>query len=242
MMRPGLVKPASTITKARDMKNKWNLIWVVVAYLVLVAIVTTLIGFFRSGDEFFFHFAASIIISWIMVLIIYYIWAIYFYNINLGWDDEDWERVRSHKDKHDLGPGQISDEPMSNPHAEETLGLPPGTVRGTIALSLLIAGLAVIIASFQLNSSYASNENVVDNFEFFKNAFLMMIAFYFGNKSLEVLNNKKKEQGSQTSGTAGKPTAFPPSPVSAGDLKKGLQQNTDESDGSNDFNDKQSVG
>ncbi|MEP0366183.1 MAG: hypothetical protein ABJN36_06530 [Cyclobacteriaceae bacterium] len=224
------------------MKNKWNLIWVVVAYLVLVAIVTTLIGFFRSGDEFFFHFAASIIISWIMVLIIYYIWAIYFYNINLGWDDEDWERVRNHKDKHDLGPGQVSDEPMSNPHAGETLGLPPGTVRGTIALSLLIAGLAVIIASFQLNSSYASNENVVDNFEFFKNAFLMMIAFYFGNKSLEVLNNKKKEQSPPPGSTTGQPTTFPPSPVSAGDLKKGLQQNIDESDESKDFNDKQSVG
>lgn len=172
------------------MKKKSYLFIMIAGYLLLVAGITTVLTLLRDNDTFFFNLAASVILSWIILLIVYFIWAIYFYNVNFGWEDEDWERLRNQKDL--LGGSELLDlnGPESNPHEGETLGLPPGTVRGAIALSLLVSGMALIIASFQLDQKYTNNQYVIDNFEFFKTAFLMMIAFYFGNKSLEVLNQK----------------------------------------------------
>ncbi|MBV6644528.1 MAG: hypothetical protein KI790_03715 [Cyclobacteriaceae bacterium] len=173
------------------MKNKQNLVAAIGAYLGLVAVLTAILGFFRSPEEFFFNLAASIILTWIVTLVVYYIWAIYFYNVNMGWEDEDWKKLDDVKQE--LGKGDIhADEPVKNPHEHETLGLPPGTVRGTIALSMLVAGLAVVIASFQMGRTYDANQYYVDNFEFFKTAFLMMIAFYFGNKSLQAISSRNQ--------------------------------------------------
>jgi len=77
------------------------------------------------------------------MLICYYVWALYFYNINLGWSDDKWTRFRGQKED----ASDTTAAPNENPHSEETLGLPPGTVRGTIALTLLVGGLALTIAT-----------------------------------------------------------------------------------------------
>jgi hypothetical protein len=41
-------------------------------------------------------------------------------------------------------------------------------------------------------SEIKENSFIVDNFDFIKTAFLMMIAFYFGHKSLELIGYKSK--------------------------------------------------
>lgn len=132
--------------------------------------------------------AVSVIIAWIMLVVSYFIWALYFYNVNLGWTDEDWVNNAATKK---ITPEAVDAEPDKNPHEEQTMGLPPGTIRGTIALSMLVAGLAMTIASLSMNSTVPPDSVFIDNFEFFKTAFLMMIAFYFGTKSLEVLDRTR---------------------------------------------------
>ena len=147
-----------------------------------------------ASADVFQILAASVIITWIMLVIGYYIWAIRFYCINLGWTDEDWAAKGgklSASDSEDIGkatsvtPDTV--EPTENPNKDQSMGLPDGTVRATIALSMLVAGLAMTIASFSMNNTFPLNALFIDHYEFFKTGFLMMIAFYFGTKSLDIL-------------------------------------------------------
>ena len=162
--------------------------------LALVAIVYQL--FFGNPDDFFNMIALAVIIVWFGILTGYYAWAIYFYNINLGLTDEDWAEIRERKKYNPEG----VDEPKQNPNINQTLGLPTGTVRGTIALTLLVGGVAMTIAGLGMEHILEPNAFLVDNFEFFKTAFLMMIAFYFGNKSLELLRKEKPKDGEKPEG------------------------------------------
>lgn len=147
-----------------------------------------------ASADVFQILAASVIITWIMLVIGYYIWAIRFYCINLGWTDEDWAAKGgklSISDSEDLGKATSvtpdTMEPVENPNKDQSMGLPEGTVRATIALSMLVAGLSMTIASFSMNNTFPLNALFIDHYEFFKTGFLMMIAFYFGTKSLDVL-------------------------------------------------------
>ena len=148
-----------------------------------------------ASADVFQILAASVIITWVMLVIGYYIWAIRFYCINLGWTDEDWAakggKLPESKFAEDIGKATSvtpdTAEPVENPNKDQSMGLPEGTVRATIALSMLVAGLAMTIASFSMNNTFPLNALFIDHYEFFKTGFLMMIAFYFGTKSLDVL-------------------------------------------------------
>lgn len=142
----------------------------------------------KEPTDFYQDVAVYILISWLAILIIYYSWAIGFYNINFGWTDEDWKHWY---ERRKIDPTAKDDAPTRNPHSAETLGLPNGTIRGTIAVSLLVLGVAMMVASLTFNNTYPPTESFIDNFKFFKDAFLLMIAFYFGNKSLEFLKNRQ---------------------------------------------------
>lgn len=231
---------------------KLKIVAMVAFYIAMVSVLTGAMFLFRSQEQFFFDLATAIIISWVIMVIIYYIWAIFFYNVNMGWDEEDWENLKQLKEDGEPLP---EDEPMANPHANETLGLPPGTVRGTLAITLLIAGLAMLIASFQLDQTYDSNALFVDNFEFIKTAFLMMIAFYFGDKSIKALS--ERNQGVYRGAVSKEATnteletpkkelpSGPASPVTSHDataLKKTLQTETVDDGDYEAFNEKGSVG
>lgn len=169
------------------MKN-YKLVVLIIGYLILIGVLTSIIAFFRNPDQFFFNLSAAIMLSWIITLIIFYIWAIYYFHIHLAVEDGEQENAAQEDDK----TVAVGDKLLKNPHLGETLGLPKGTIRGTIALSLLIAGLALLIASFEMNQTYNANSLFIDNFEFIKTAFLMVIAFYFGHKSLDAISNRNQ--------------------------------------------------
>ncbi len=187
--------------KPKGVKNNFrHFIWVgSVLFPVLVILTTILFRFvFAPKEAFFFVVAAALVVSWVLMLTLYYVWAIYFYNINRGWTDKDWDD----HDSNILVQGTPT-EPENNPNSEETLGLPPGTVRGTIALSVLVGGMAMLVASLAMPGRLAQNEFLVDNFEYIKTAFLMVIAFYFGTKSLEFISRKQVLGGaSKDAGTS----------------------------------------
>ena len=207
------------IKKALEDKKKFNKIlkWISVGFgvficLALLAIVYQL--FFGKEEHFYNMMALAIIMIWFGILVGYYAWAIYFYNINLGLTDEDWAEIRERKRHNPEG----VDEPKENPNINQTLGLPTGTVRGTVALTLLIGGVAMTIAGLGMDSTLDANSFLIDNFEFFKTAFLMMIAFYFGNKSLEMMGYKSTRAGksgedSKTGDDTSKGDTDAPAPV-----------------------------
>lgn len=169
------------------------------SFMLLIVITFSMLKILGAID-LYQNIAVTIIICWIIILLSYYAWALYYYNVNFGWSEDDWTRHRRHKE---VNPDLLEEEPSENPNHEHTLGLPPGTVRGTVALTLLVGGMSVTIAALSMENRLAENELLIDNFDFFKQAFLMMIAFYFGTKSLEILEGKKKgeEKGSPDEGS-----------------------------------------
>lgn len=174
------------ISKAR--KEKIGRYFFFVTLGVEIILLTFLFyTYFQKNIDIYNRLSISLVILWVGILVAYYSWAIYFYNINYGLTYKDWEKIEEKKDA-----GNAVDEPDENPNSEQTFGLPPGTVRGTIAITLLIGALAMIIVAFGRGNVIKENEVFVDTFDFFKTAFLMMIAFYFGQKSLEYLLPKNQ--------------------------------------------------
>ncbi len=154
-----------------------------VLIFILISIITW--KAFRGDNAGFIYkmISIDIILLWLGILVGYFAWVIYFFNINFGLTNEDWAEIRT-KTRN----GEKVDYPSKNPHSDQTLGLPEGTVRGTLALSLVVGALAMLVASLSIDTTMSANQLFIDTFDFFKTAFLMMIAFYFGNKSLQALN------------------------------------------------------
>jgi len=149
----------------------------------------------ENGPGLFKILGFSLIIVWACIFICYFIWASYFYNMNYGVTRKFWERNK--KAKEDMAEGKtynpedINDEPVYNPYKDETFGLPSGTVRGMIAFTLLFGAIALLIVSFGMDNTIDPNSFFYDQFEFFKKAFLMMVAFYFGTRSLKYFEKNK---------------------------------------------------
>lgn len=172
---------------------RWSAVLAVIGFVLLLVVTTYGVDWwFRDQGEasnLYFSLATALIISWMVVLIAFYIWAMQFYNVNHGWSMNAWKRLEVNAEKNQELKALA---PSKNPHEEQTLGLPNGTIRGTIAISLMVGGLAMMVASMGMKSTLKPNTFFIDNFDFFKTAFLMMIAFYFGNKSLDFLKDRKK--------------------------------------------------
>lgn len=77
-----------------------------------------------------------------------------------------------------------------NPYKNETFGLPPGTVRGFLTLTLLIGNCLVLYVGHYAPPSWVFDQRV----DFITTAFLMMIAFYFGSKAVDVLKEREESK------------------------------------------------
>ncbi|WP_209331851.1 N-acetylmuramidase family protein [Lunatimonas salinarum] len=133
-------------------------------------------------------------VIWIAVFLVYFMWSVYFYNINYGITDQDWDRIYEQTEQKRNGifipETEDMEVPKYNPYRSQTFGLPPGTVRGMIAFTLLMGGMSLLITSF--GSAYTGMDVALlrQQFEFFETAFLMMIAFYFGDRSLKYVSKR----------------------------------------------------
>src|SRR5690606_3643857 len=199
------------------------------AVLPMILIVLAIVGVFFvyvEHDNLFQAVGLVVSIIWIGAFLMYFMWAVYHYNINYGLTDQDWEKIFEAEERDRQGfpvkPSEL-DAPKNNPYRSQTFGLPPGTVRGMIAFTLLIGGMSLLIVSFGTEYTGAELALVRQQFEFFETAFLMMIAFYFGDKSLRYLQKRWRDPnltqtGGSTSGKKGgtadkvrKPLAVGPS-------------------------------
>jgi hypothetical protein len=138
----------------------------------------------------------GIIVVWACAFLSYFVWAVHFYNISLGVTEGGWRSITEAKNRKAIGESfseeDIEGEPKYNPYRDQTFGLPPGTVRGMIAFTLLFGAISMLIVSIGMENQLDTNSMFWDQYEFFKTAFLMMIAFYFGSRSLEYLQNRNK--------------------------------------------------
>jgi hypothetical protein len=245
----------NNIQQATKKTEKLNIIllWVFAGLeaILLASLVLLAIQISSEDDPNYYNLVAlGIMLIWFGVLIGYYAWAIYFYNINLGLTNEDWAEIRERRIHEPEGAENV---PNENPNINQTLGLPTGTVRGTVALTLLMGAVAMTIAALGMDSKVSANAFLVDNFDFFKTAFIMMIAFYFGNKSLEMLgyktgggnNENTNSENQKTDSSNSNPTDAPlPFNNPATNTKKILQNAGSKTgadkqadrDGSPDFN------
>ena len=193
-----LDKTAKTITNKQFMNYLFIGLMGFIELIIFCAIIFITVRLIKGpGDELYNLFAMGILLIWFGILVGYYAWAVYFYNINLGLTNEDWDEIR---EKKRYAPDDVN-VPDKNPHSEETFGLPPGTIRGSLALSLMVGGISMTIAGFGMENMVSENAFLVDNFDFFKTAFLMMIAFYFGHKSLELMGYKSQKTYSRNQDT-----------------------------------------
>jgi len=210
-------KIARSINNKRFLNRLFIGLLCLIEVILLGAIAYIVIQFVKGpGEEVYNYIALGLMLIWFGVLVAYYAWAIYFYNINLGLTNEDWAEIR---ERRQYTPEGVQDGPIENPNINNTLGLPTGTVRGTLALTLMMGGLAMTIAALGMENLIKENTFLIDNFDFFKTAFLMMIAFYFGSKSLEMLGYKSKrvheignnQNGSNQQSNTMQQTPVPPS-------------------------------
>ncbi len=194
----------SNIEKALKKKKLYNILFV--GSMAVVETGIFLLFFFNTikgimdGISLFNIVALDLILLWIGILVGYYAWAIYFFNINLGLPNAEWTRIEEEKKRikelRELGVDtsniQEPARPLENPYANQSMGLPGGTIRGTLALTLMIGGLSLFMFSMGNSQIFEGNNFIYDNFEFFKTAFLMMIAFYFGTHSLQILKGSNQ--------------------------------------------------
>lgn len=184
------------------------------AILGAILLCLVLVFFIKHSIDLRTMVALALIIVWFGIVIMYLSWAIYFYNVNMGLTDTDWKHIFATR-----GTDNPIAEPDVNPNSDQSMGLPSGTIRAIIALTLLVAVLALAIIYFGVDRSVKENEILVDSLDFFKTAFLMMIAFYFGSKSLEIL---KPGGNRNIPGTTGTSAAAPENQPEA---KANTQQN-----------------
>ena len=174
-----------------------------------------------SGEISIFSLVAlNLVLLWLGIIVGYLAWAIYFYNINRGLTNESWAALKAEKIKRekmrDAGLAECGDTnenfPQENVYKDESLGLPSGTVRATLTLTLMVGALSLFIYSMGDSQIREGDSFIYDSFEFFKTAFLMMIAFYFGSRSLEILRPKdaiKNKPFNKGAGAASPETGSP---------------------------------
>lgn len=179
--------------------------------LVLIAMLILVLPL-RLGDQatsLFTLLPLVLVFGWLGLLTGYLAWCTHFYNYNFGRSEAFWNKFVARcidAEAEGRTENDVYNElaaPRQNPYAAETFGIPPGTVRGSIALTILVAGLGLLIA---LIGGNRPGENY---FEFFETAFLMVVAFYFGTKGLSILQGDTKT----VPNAAPEPTPMPGGPA-----------------------------
>jgi hypothetical protein len=80
---------------------------------------------------------------------------------------------------------------IDSPYANQTLGLPPGTFRAILTMSLLFA--VVLLEGYAL-TNMEQHEKIQQVLDPLLTAFQLMIAFYFGTKMIGIISGKGEEE------------------------------------------------
>ncbi len=78
-------------------------------------------------------------------------------------------------------------EYVTNPYKDETLGLPRGTFRGLLTITLLVVLIVMVCMSLMIDEFQGNFDSLVGAFE-------VMIAFYFGSKIMNQVSENDKQK------------------------------------------------
>ncbi|WP_373521925.1 N-acetylmuramidase domain-containing protein [Aquiflexum sp.] len=186
------VRNSYYVNKYHDVFFKGTIIF---AILLVSISITYSVLMYLEQKNIFAIVGLLMLVSWLAVFMIYFVWSVYHYNINFGITDGEWAEIaeakRQGRNLELENPDFQIREPKYNPYRSQTFGLPPGTVRGMIAFTLLFGGISLLVASMgteEINPEMMQLR--IQQFEFFETAFLMMIAFYFGDRSLKYFRDR----------------------------------------------------
>lgn len=142
---------------------------------------------------------------WFLLFFGIIFYALYRYNFNAGLNRKKYrELVRKIDRDNQIPVDQKAAHYPQNPYKTETFGVPRGTVRGFLTFTLLIVNCLILYILI-----YAPPESLLEGrLEYVKTAFLMMIAFYFGTRAVEVLRTREETRR----GLTGLPGPAPLSP------------------------------
>lgn len=162
--------------------------------------------------------AIILMVVWLSLVIWYLYWAINRYAQNYGLSDKEWKILnpeayakeeeldkyreiririieRAKKEYELLYPGKPFQgvipalvEPPKNPYAKDSFGLPPGTIRGILAITAMFAFVVIECANL------FSPANLERDFSELLMVFQMVIAFYFGARAVEIFKKKEEEK------------------------------------------------
>ena len=75
----------------------------------------------------------------------------------------------------------------NNPYKNETLGMPVGTLRGMLTLTLLVVFIILVCVTMVVEEYRSAYDGVTD-------AFKVMLAFYFGSRVMSQVTESDKEK------------------------------------------------
>jgi hypothetical protein len=174
------------------------IIAVALAELVVIALLLY-INHFYAGEAMnvYDRIALSLLVVWIGIVICYLAWSTYFYNFNFARSAAFWKKFVAKAKEYEISGEKTEAElyeelaaPRENPYKDETFGIPPGTVRGILALTILMGSISLFIGLLSQDPPLADSV-FYSYFQFFEDAFLMVIAFYFGTKGLDIITRRR---------------------------------------------------
>lgn len=158
--------------------------------------------------------AIIMMVIWLLLVIGYLCWAVIRYSQNYGLSEKEWKILnpeayarpdelekfvqirtriieRTRREFELLNPGKPFEgvipalaTPSANPYRKDSFGLPPGTIRGILAMTAMFA--FVLIECVNLFSP----ANLEKDFSELLTVFQMVIAFYFGARAVEIFSKK----------------------------------------------------
>ena len=149
------------------------------------------------------------LLLWLVGSFALILFGLYYFNFTAGLGRKKYHELMRLIDEDDTIPfDEKANRYPQNPHREETLGLPKGTVRGFLTITLLIANCLILYIIH-----YAPPSALYEGrLEYIKTAFLMMIAFYFGSKAVDALQVREETRrtlGADAGAGAGSQAAQP---------------------------------
>lgn len=135
------IRDSYYVNKYHDVFFKGTIIFAIL--LVSISITYSFLMYLEQKNIFAIVGLLMLVI-WLAVFMIYFVWSVYHYNINFGITDGEWAEIAEAKRQGRYleleNPDFQIREPKYNPYRSQTFGLPPGTVRGMIAFTLLFEG------------------------------------------------------------------------------------------------------
>ena len=145
----------------------------------------------RSSYNWVRRISIAVVVVWFLFMLTAVFWAVRRFHFTGGLPRKKYEQLVEAVDEDDTIPLYLKEEHYpQNPYKDETFGLPKGTIRGFLTLTLLIINCLILYIGVYAPPTADFDDRV----GYMQDAFLVMIAFYFGSKAADLLQNQRQRR------------------------------------------------